>query len=154
MALLPKETAEFIFQDEAVSLSSTYALCFRGFFTMIRQHPALTRIWAFRISAVCLLVLALTVIGRRAVAADLWVGAYAPPLEVEVFCAACIRDAIYADTKLIAHLEANPDVDEAFKGPIVLAARADVHRLRKILGPGERISAAPCCYFRKRLYVR
>jgi hypothetical protein len=55
---------------------------------------------------------------------------------------------------LIAHLEANPDVDEAFKGPIVLAARADVHRLRKILGPGERISAAPCCYFRKRLYVR
>jgi hypothetical protein len=151
LALLPKETAEFIFQDEAVSLSSTYALCFRGFFTMIRRHPG---IWAFRISAVCLLVLALTVIGRPAAAADLWVGAYAPPLEVEVFCAACIRDAIYADTKLIAHLEANPDVDEAFKGPIVLAARADVRRLRKILGPGERISAAPCCYFRKRLYVR
>jgi len=25
----------------------------------------------------------------------------------------------------------------------MLAARADVHRLRKILGPGERISAAP-----------
>ena len=63
-------------------------------------------------------------------------------------------DAIYADTKLIAHLEANPDIDEAFKGPIILAARADVHRLRKILGPGEPISAAPCCYFRKRLYVR
>src|SRR5947209_3211091 len=125
---------------------------FRGFLTMIRRHPALTRIWAFRISAVYLLVLALTVIGRPAQAADLWVGGY--PVEVEVFCAACIRDAIYADTKLIAHLEANPDIDEAFKGPIVLAARADVHRLRKILGPGERISAAPCCYFRKRFYVR
>jgi hypothetical protein len=153
---LPKEPAEFIFQDEAVSLSSAHALCFRGFFTMIRQHPALTGIWAFRTSAVCLLVLALTVIGRPADAADLWVAGYSPPplVEVEVFCAACIRDAIYADTKLIAHLEANPDIDEAFKGPIVLAARADVHRLRKILGPGERISAAPCCYFRKRLYVR
>jgi hypothetical protein len=128
-------------------------LCFRGYFTMIRRHPALIRIRAFRISTVGL-VLALTVIGRPAQTADLWVGGYAPPMPVEVFCAECIRDAIYADTKLIAHLEANPDIDEAFKGPIVLAARADVHRLRKILGPGERISAAPCCYFRKRLYVR
>jgi hypothetical protein len=115
---------------------------------------SLTRTRAFRISAVGLLMLALTVIGRPAEAADLWVGGYAPLVEVEPFCAECIRDAIYADTKLIAHLEANPDVDEAFKGPIVLAARADVHRLRKILGPGERIRAAPCCYFRKRLYVR
>ena len=87
-------------------------------------------------------------------AADLWVGGYAPPGEVEVFCSSCIRDGVYGDTKLIAHLEANPDIDEAFQGPIILAARADVHRLRKILGPGERISAAPCCYFRKRLYVR
>jgi hypothetical protein len=127
---------------------------FAVFFTMIRRHPALIRIWAFRISAVCLLVLALTVIGRPAAAADLWVAGYAPPVEVEAFCSSCIRDAIYADTKLIAHLEANPDIDEAFKGPIILAARADVHRLRQILGPGERISAAPCCYFRKRLYVR
>jgi len=76
---------------------------FAVFFTMIRRHPALTRIWAFRISAVCLLVLALTVIGRPAAAADLWVGAYAPPVEVEAFCSSCIRDDIYADTKLIAH---------------------------------------------------
>ena len=121
---------------------------------MIRRHPASTRIWAFRISAVCLLVLALTAIGRPAETADLWVAGYSPPPSVEVFCAECIRDDIHADTKLIAHLEANPDIDEAFKGPIILAARADVHRLRKILGPGERISAAPCCYFRKRLYVR
>jgi hypothetical protein len=149
---LPKEPAESIFQDEVVSLSSAYALCFRGFLTMI-WRLTLTRMRAFRISAICLVV-SLIVIGRSTQAADLWVAGYAPPVEVEVFCAACIRDAIYADTKLIAHLEANPDIDEAFKGPIVLAARADVHRLRKILGPGERISAAPCCYFRKRLYVR
>jgi len=90
-------------------------------------------------------VLALTVIGRPAEAADLWAGGYAPLVEVEAFCSSCIRDTIYADTKLIAHLEANPDIDEAFKGPIILAARADVHRLRKNVGPGERISAAPCC---------
>jgi hypothetical protein len=125
---------------------------FAVFFVMIRRL-SLTRMWVFRASAICLVV-SLTVIGRPPQAADLWVGGYAPPVEVEALCSSCIRDAIYADTKLIAHLEANPDVDEAFKGPIVLAARADVHRLRKILGPGERISAAPCCYFRKRLYVR
>ena len=92
-------------------------------------------------------------------AADLWRGGYsaavvyAPPI-FEPFCAACIRDAIYANTRLIAHLEANPDVDEAFKGPIVLNARADIHYWRRVLGPGVRISAAPCCYSRKRMYVR
>jgi hypothetical protein len=126
--------------------------------SLIWRHRGLATIRPFAISArFCALgglLISLTAIAGPAEAADLWVGAYAPPVEVEVFCAACIRDAIYADTKLIAHLEANPDIDEAFKGPIVLAARADVHRLRKILGPGERISAAPCCYFRKRFYVR
>ena len=66
----------------------------------------------------------------------------------------CIRDAIYVDTKLIAHLEANPDVDEADKAPWILGARADVHYLRRILGPVETITVAPCCYWRKRLYVR
>jgi hypothetical protein len=113
------------------------------------------------IGAFCVAVLlasfVLASFGAPVRAADLWRRLYpaAPAVyPVEVFCAACIRDAIYADTKLIAHLEANPDVDEAFKGPIILGARADVHYLRRILGPGERISAAPCCYSRKRLYVR
>jgi hypothetical protein len=95
-------------------------------------------------------------------AADLWRAAharrivYAPPAiyPVEPWCYWCIRDAIYADTKLIAHLEANPDVDEADKAPWILGARADVHRLRRILGPVETVSVAPCCYWRKRLYVR
>src|SRR5579859_5646714 len=93
-------------------------------------------------------------------AADLWRAAharrivYAPPQPAEPLCYWCIRDAIYADTKLIAHLEANPDVDEADKAPWVLGARADVHRLRRILGPIETVSIAPCCYWRKRMYVR
>jgi len=82
----------------------------------------------------------------HAEAVDLWVGAYAPPPSVEVFCAECIRDDIYADTKLIAHLEANPDIDEAFKGPIVLAARADVHRLRCPLIPAEKRKLAVRTY--------
>jgi hypothetical protein len=95
-------------------------------------------------------------------AADLWRDVharpivYAPPAAypVEPLCYWCIRDAIYVDTKLIAHLEANPDVDDADKAPWILGARADVHHLRRILGPVETVSVAPCCYWRKRLYVR
>jgi hypothetical protein len=125
---------------------------------LIRRDRSSVTIRPFAISArFCALgglLVSLAAIAGPAQAADLWVAGYSPPPSVEVFCAECIRDDIYADTKLIVHLEANPDIDEAFKGPIILAARADVHRLRKILGPGERISAAPCCYFRKRLYVR
>jgi hypothetical protein len=110
----------------------------------------------FSIGALCFaLLLAAAVAPARA--ADLR-AAYGPqvlyPPPVEVFCAECIRDAIYADTKLIVHLEANPDVDEEFKGPVILGARADIHHWRKLLGPGVRISAAPCCYWRKRMYVR
>jgi len=77
---------------------------------------------------------------------------YAPP--PEPFCPLCIRDAIYADTKLIARLEANPDVDDVDKAPWILGARADIHHLRRILGPVHTVYAGPCCYWRKRFYVR
>ena len=103
------------------------------------------------------LLLPLTAIATPSEAADLRTAharpiVYAPP--PEPLCYWCIRDAIYADTKLIAHLEANPDVDEADKAPWILGARADVRYLRRILGPVETVSVAPCCYWRKRLYVR
>jgi len=98
---------------------------------------------------------------RPAQAADLWRHVHARPIVYapvvyapEPLCYWCIRDAIYADTKLITHLEANPDVDDADKAPWILGARADVHRLRRVLGPVETVSAAPCCYWRKRMYVR
>ena len=71
-----------------------------------------------------------------------------------VFCYLCIRDAIYADTKLIAHLEANPDVDEAVKGPIIFAGHAEIHRLRRLIGPIGDTGALPCCYSRKPIYIR
>jgi hypothetical protein len=83
--------------------------------------------------------------------------AYAPPVVYgppEPLCFWCIRDAIYADTKLIAHLEANPDVDDADKAPWILGARADIHHLRRILGPVHTVSVGPCCYSRRRFYVR
>src|ERR1700682_5745424 len=77
----------------------------------------------------------------------------------------CTRDAIYAQFKLIARLEADPDVDDAVKGPLITAARAEIHRLRATISePPPRAWAtiasplperpAPCCYKRKPLYLR
>jgi hypothetical protein len=69
-------------------------------------------------------------------------------------CYWCVRDAIYENTKLIAHLEANPDVDDAIKGPIIFAAHADIHRLHRLIGPIGDTGAFPCCYSRRPIYVR
>jgi len=69
-------------------------------------------------------------------------------------CYWCIRDAIYHDVKLINHVEATPDVDEAVKGPQILAARADIHRLRVLLGPVQLSGPEPCCYARTPLHIR
>jgi hypothetical protein len=69
-------------------------------------------------------------------------------------CYWCIRDAIYHDVKLINHLQANPDVDEAVKGPQILAARADIYRLRVLLGPRQDSGLEPCCYARRPLHIR
>ena len=77
----------------------------------------------------------------------------------------CTRDAIYVQFKLIARLEANPDIDEGVKGPLITAARAEIHRLRAtITEPPPRAWAtigtplhegpAACCYTRKSLYLR
>jgi hypothetical protein len=74
--------------------------------------------------------------------------------EPGALCYRCIRDAIYADVRLIDHLEANPDVDEGVKGPQIVAARADIHRLRRLLGPVVQEGPQPCCYSRRRLVIR
>jgi hypothetical protein len=77
----------------------------------------------------------------------------------------CTRDAIYAQFKLIAGLEADPDIDEGVKGPLITAARAEIHRLRATISePPPHAWAtigaplperpAPCCYTRKSLYLR
>ena len=77
----------------------------------------------------------------------------------------CTRDAIYAQFRRIARLEADPDIDEGVKGPLITAARAEIHRLRATISePPPRAWAtiasplperpAPCCYKRKPLYLR
>jgi hypothetical protein len=69
-------------------------------------------------------------------------------------CYWCVRDALYADVALINQLEANPDIDDAIKGPQIFSARADIHRLRALLGPLNEEGPEPCCYSRKPLYIR
>jgi hypothetical protein len=66
----------------------------------------------------------------------------------------CTRDAIYHRTKLIALLEANPDVDEAIKGPQITTARTEIHALRATLGPPQWNWPTPCCYSRKPIHIR
>jgi hypothetical protein len=77
----------------------------------------------------------------------------------------CTRDAIYAQFRRIARLEANPDVDEAVKGPLITAARAEIHRLRATIteppphawatiGTPLREGPWTCCYTRKPLHLR
>jgi hypothetical protein len=73
---------------------------------------------------------------------------------VDESCYWCIRDAIFSDVALINHLEANPDIDDGIRGPQILTARAEIHRLRALLGPLNDEGAEPCCYSRKALYVR
>jgi len=69
-------------------------------------------------------------------------------------CYWCMRDAVYADTSLIAHLEANPDIDEGDKGPQILDSHADTERLRAVLGPAVDTRPEPCCFSRKPLVIR
>jgi hypothetical protein len=69
-------------------------------------------------------------------------------------CYWCTRDAIYDLVNRIALLEANPDVDDAVKGPEITADRAEIHRLRAMLGSPPREWSTPCCYARRPLYIR
>jgi hypothetical protein len=94
-------------------------------------------------------------VGSPVAAADLRIPIVIARVEpVVILCYACIRDGIYADVSLIDHLEANPDIDDGIKGPPILAARADVHRLRNLLGPVTQRGTMPCCYSRRPLYIR
>jgi hypothetical protein len=69
-------------------------------------------------------------------------------------CYWCTRDAIYQRNELIALLEANPDVDEAIKGPQITAARAEIRALRGTLGPPRWDWPTLCCYTRKAINIR
>jgi hypothetical protein len=61
---------------------------------------------------------------------------------------------IYHMHNRIAYLEANPDVDDSFKGPVITHLHHQVLRIRAKIGPRWPVWPTPCCYSRKPLYIR
>lgn len=80
--------------------------------------------------------------------------AEAQPVPAADICFRCGGDTIYGLTSLITYLEANPDVDDAYKGPIITWAQAKIFELRATAGPVHPVSPTPCCYSRKPLHLR
>ena len=64
------------------------------------------------------------------------------------------HEAIYALEDRIAVLEANPQVDDGYRAPMISRARADIRRLRASLPPAYWQWVVPCCYSRKHIYIR
>jgi hypothetical protein len=64
------------------------------------------------------------------------------------------HQAIYELENRIALLEANPEIDDGYKGPIISQARADILRLRATLHPARGRWASPCCYSRRPIHIR
>jgi hypothetical protein len=54
----------------------------------------------------------------------------------------------------IAYLEADPNADDAYKGPIIDRLHHRVLRLRAAIGPRWPHWPTPCCYGRRPIYIR
>ncbi len=65
-----------------------------------------------------------------------------------------IHGAIYQLGNRIAFLEADPEIDDGYKGPIITGARRDILRLRATLRPARWRWATPCCYSRGPIHIR
>ena len=61
---------------------------------------------------------------------------------------------IYHKHELIAYLEANPDVDDSVKGPLITRLHHKMLAKRARIGPRWPVWPTPCCYSRKPIYVR
>jgi hypothetical protein len=65
-----------------------------------------------------------------------------------------VHRSIYELENRIALLEANPEIDDAYKGPPISGARADIRGLNDKLDPPRWRWAVPCCYSRKTVRLR
>ena len=61
---------------------------------------------------------------------------------------------IYHKHELIAYLEANPDVDDSVKGPLITRLHHKMLAKRARIGPRWPVWPTPCCYSRKPIYIR
>jgi hypothetical protein len=61
---------------------------------------------------------------------------------------------IYHMEDRIAFLEANPDVDDGYKGPVIDQLHRKVRRIRAVIGPRWPHWPSPCCYSRRPIHIR
>lgn len=61
---------------------------------------------------------------------------------------------IYHAHNRIAYLEANPDIDDSVKGPLITRLHHKMLRVRAKIGPRWPVWPTPCCYSRKPIYIR
>jgi hypothetical protein len=54
----------------------------------------------------------------------------------------------------ITYLEADPNADDAYKGPIIDTLHHRVLRVRAAIGPGWPHWPTPCCYSRRPIHIR
>jgi hypothetical protein len=64
------------------------------------------------------------------------------------------HEAIYELENRIAILEADPQVEDAYRAPVIRRTRADVSRWRAELPPARWRWVVPCCYSRRPIYIR
>jgi hypothetical protein len=65
-----------------------------------------------------------------------------------------VHRGIYELGNRIALLQADPEIDDADKGPLISRARADIRRLDAKLDPPRWRWGVPCCYTRKPVHLR
>ncbi len=64
-----------------------------------------------------------------------------------------VHGAIYELDNRIAYLQANPEIDEAYKAPIIAGARANSQGLNATLRPAPWEWPTPCCYGRRPIHI-
>jgi len=69
-------------------------------------------------------------------------------------CWARAHRAIYHEGNHIAFLEANPDADDGYKGPVIDHLHHKILRIRAAIGPRWPHWPTPCCYSRRPIYIR
>lgn len=62
--------------------------------------------------------------------------------------------AIYHMQNHIAFMEADPDADDGYKGPIIDHLHRKTLRIRAAIGPRWPHWPTPCCYSRRPIYIR
>jgi hypothetical protein len=105
------------------------------------------RIVPWRVAFACsALVLALS--AAPAMAQDYWYGYWRHSPQWRA-----ITYGIYELNNRIAFLEANPDIDEGYKGPLISGARRDIRRLHGTLRAARWEWPSPCCYGRRPIRI-